>query len=174
MKKIIKLTAILLSITMLLLLFVGCKSKNEVKNGNDVGLPINEKPNEDKQGLETATNAENTPNGTNANEDEAISEIRDEPSTLPKNKFTALMPKIRIPIKGVVDNEFGTTVIYAAITSADFNSLCKNAKKCGFDIDVLVVDLMFSASNEDSMHIKIEVTREATKITVYNDVKHFS
>ncbi|NLB62071.1 MAG: hypothetical protein GX802_06630, partial [Clostridiales bacterium] len=97
-----------------------------------------------------------------------------EAPTLPENEFTALMPEVRLDLMWAKDNEYGTTAVYAPITRGDFNSLGRIARDSGFEIDVLVVDMMFSASNADGMHIKIEVTKEATKITVYNDVKHFS
>lgn len=95
-------------------------------------------------------------------------------SNLPENTFTALMPKIRIPVKEVIDNEFGTTAVYAAITSADFNTIVKAAKKNGFDVEASEENLSYIAKNENGMFIKIVVAQDATKISVFNDIKHFS
>lgn len=96
-----------------------------------------------------------------------------EAPTLPSNDYTKLMPVLRIPLKEVIDNEFGTTAVYNTVSDKDFEAIVNAAQKKGFTENIEQAELTFTATNKDGMFIKIAVDSEALRISVYADEKHF-
>ncbi|NLB61704.1 MAG: hypothetical protein GX802_04690 [Clostridiales bacterium] len=148
MKNSIKIITLLLALSMLFVLAVAC---NDTTTKGD----------KDKYSIRGLDNTDNS--GKDKNKVQ-----------LPENEFTALLPLLRMMVQEFVDNEYGTTVIYEAIESDAFNALYADAQESGFNIKASTDGLTFNAQNSDGYFIKIEVTDNATSVSVFNDIKHFN
>lgn len=162
MKHIARFIALLLVCFMLLTLFTACKKESTNNDNEDsAGLHIDEEARGERDGNDTAE--EMLTADPNQPQDDA----------LPENTFTALMPALRIPLKEVIDNEFGTTAVYNTVSDKDFEAIVNAAQKKGFTENIEQAELTFTATNKDGMFIKIAVDSEALRISVYADEKHF-
>lgn len=169
----IKLIALIIALTMLFVFFTACNKEENNNNGeyDSQGLSISEDmgsrgdKTQDADGTAEPLQSA-VPNNLETSEPTGA-------NTLPDNPFTALMPALRIPLKEVIDNEFGTTAVYNTVSDKDFEAIVNAAQKKGFTENIEQAELTFTATNKDGMFIKIAVDSEALRISVYADEKHF-
>ncbi|NLB61995.1 MAG: hypothetical protein GX802_06245 [Clostridiales bacterium] len=152
MKKTIKIIALLLAFGMLMMLFSACaKKKDELEGAGD----IND---------EDMTGGSNTQAPANTNQSNDI----------PQNEFTSLMPEVDAMVKGVMNNDFGTTVIYDAVTEAEFAQIVQAAKNKGFTVEATEGELQYLAQNESGMFIQVLVMDDALRVSVYSNAAHLN
>lgn len=150
MKKSIKIIALLLAFLMLMALFGACaKKKHELEGAGD----IND---------EDMTGNTQTPANTTQNKD------------IPENEFTGLMPQVNAAVRGVMDNDFGTTVIYEEVSADEFAQIVQAARNLGFTVEPTEGELQYIAKNESGMFIQIQVLEETTRVSVYSNAAHLN
>jgi len=139
------------------------EAEANIRDNDEVDMPA-----------ETATPSASATAAASATPDAQSTEPpKTEAPTLPSNDYTKLMPALRIPLKEVIDNEFGTTAVYNTVSDKDFEAIVNAAQKKGFTENIEQAELTFTATNKDGMFIKIAVDSEALRISVYADEKHF-
>jgi hypothetical protein len=151
------------------------EQSEQVKEETITGAEANIRDNDEvDMPAETATPSASATAAASATPDVQSTEPpKTEAPTLPSNDYTKLMPALRIPLKEVIDNEFGTTAVYNTVSDKDFEAIVNAAQKKGFTENIEQAELTFTATNKDGMFIKIAVDSEALRISVYADEKHF-
>ncbi|HHT86445.1 MAG TPA: hypothetical protein GXZ61_02080 [Clostridiales bacterium] len=164
----IKLIALLLALSMFFMLMVACNKEN---GEGSIGDRLSEGM---RNGYREGGSEGEEGDLTSAIPNDIIADPNQpQDDALPENTFTALMPALRIPLKEVIDNEFGTTAVYNTVSDKDFEAIVNAAQKKGFTENIEQAELTFTATNKDGMFIKIAVDSEALRISVYADEKHF-